>query len=46
MRVRPFLTVLAAFTLLAGWVGSAGACEKHLQGHQSSSDTQGEASGR
>lgn len=46
MRTRPLLPLLAVITLLAGWMGSAGACEKHLQGHQTSSDTQREASNR
>ena len=46
MRSRPLLSLLAVCTLLVGWAGSAGACEKHLQGHQSSSDTQQEAGSR
>lgn len=46
MRARPFLSLLALITLLAGWAGAAGACEKHLQGHQNGSDTQSEASNR
>jgi hypothetical protein len=46
MRARPLLSLLALLTLVAGWSGAAGACEKHLQGHQNSSDTQGEVSGR
>ncbi len=46
MSVRPLLSLLALLSLVAGWAGSAGACEKHLQGHQNSSATQGEVSDR
>jgi hypothetical protein len=45
MRARLF-SLLALLTLVAGWTGAAGACEKHLQGHQNSSETQGEVSDR
>lgn len=46
MRPRFLLASLALATLLAGWSGAAGACEKHLNGHQNSSDSQSEASQR
>ncbi len=46
MRARPLLSLIALVSLVFGWAGSAGACEKHLQGHQNSSATQGEVSDR
>jgi len=46
MRGRSLLSLIALLTLLGGWAGAAGACEKHLKGHQNSSDSQAEASGR
>jgi hypothetical protein len=46
MRVRSLLSVVAFLAVLAGWAGAATACEKHLDGHQQSSQTQGEVSGR
>ena len=44
----PMRTLLPLVLLLAGLasVGAAGACERHLQGHQTSSDTSREASQR
>jgi hypothetical protein len=44
MIARSLVSFLALCTLVAGWAGAADACEKHLQGHQNSSDTQGEVS--
>jgi len=41
---RLLLFVLASAALLSGL--NASACEKHLNGHQNSSDTNTEASGR
>ncbi|MFZ9754067.1 MAG: hypothetical protein ACO3B3_11015 [Cyanobium sp.] len=46
MPARSLLSLFALLSLVAGWAGSAGACEKHLQGHQNSSATQGEVSDR
>lgn len=40
------LGVLALLLACTAAVGSASACEKHLSGHQNSSDTDGEASNR
>jgi len=46
MRAPSFFALFALLTLLGGWAGAAGACEKHLNGHHNSSDSQSEASKR
>jgi hypothetical protein len=46
MRARSLVSLVALLTLLGGWTGAAGACEKHLKGHQNSSDSQAEVGGR
>jgi hypothetical protein len=40
--VRPFTAVLLFFSIILSGP-SVSACEKHINGHQNSSDTQGEA---
>jgi hypothetical protein len=39
---RPFTALMLLFSLILSGP-SASACEKHINGHQNSSDTQGEA---
>lgn len=43
IRARRLLLPGVALALLLGMVPSAWTCEKHLQGHQQSSDTNQEA---
>jgi hypothetical protein len=40
--VKPFTAVVLFFSLILSGP-SVSACEKHINGHQNSSDTQGEA---
>jgi len=46
MAARLVVSAASLLALITLAVGQARACEKHLHGHQNSSDAQGEVQGR